>query len=125
MAGWDFAYQNHPGVSPSECVIHIILKDTEAGLQRKAIGIIGVNLMHACLYDHYHSTQIIDSLRDNLSKERVEVDMIRVAGPAFAGIDNRALALRLVKNGLAKATMFDPQGKSASTLRSPIQKKTS
>ena len=37
-------------------------------------------------------TQLIGSLLDNLSRERVEVDMIKFAGPRFAAVDNRLMA---------------------------------
>ena len=110
--GWlGFRYQNHPMVEPSECVIHVILKDSQTDLQRQAIGIIGVNLIYACLYEYHKATKIVDSLTDKLSEERIEVDMFQVSGTAFKGVDNRLLSLRLVKNELTQATMFNPQGK--------------
>src|SRR2546427_5111318 len=36
--------------------------------------------------------------------------MIRFAGPAFAGIDNRLMALQLVERGLTDAAMFTATG---------------
>jgi len=55
---------------------------------------------------------LIRSLLDNLTWERVEVDMIRFAGPAFAGVDNRLMALQLVREGLTEAAMFTAQGEA-------------
>jgi hypothetical protein len=36
--------------------------------------------------------------------------MFRLSGPDFKHVDNRLLALKLVKNGLTKAAMFGPDG---------------
>jgi hypothetical protein len=53
---------------------------------------------------------LIDSLMDDLSRERIEVDMMKLAGPAFAGLDNRLLSLQLVERGLTDAAMFTASG---------------
>src|SRR5690606_20334759 len=42
--------------------------------------------------------------------KRIEVDMFRLSGPDFKHVDNRLMALKLVKNGLTKAAMFGPDG---------------
>jgi hypothetical protein len=47
---------------------------------------------------------------DDLSRERIEVDMMKLAGPAFAGLDNRLLSLQLVERGLTDAAMFTASG---------------
>jgi hypothetical protein len=46
-------------------------------------------------------------LVNRLARERIEIDMLRVSGPAFDQVDNRVIALNLVKRGLTDATMFD------------------
>ena len=44
-------------------------------------------------------------------RERVEIDMIKLSGPAFAGLDNRHLiSLQLVAHGLTDAAMFTAAG---------------
>ncbi|HNG43620.1 MAG TPA: TonB-dependent receptor, partial [Cyclobacteriaceae bacterium] len=45
-----------------------------------------------------------------LSARRIEIDMFRLSGPDFRHVDNRLMALKLVKNGLTKAAMFGPDG---------------
>ncbi len=55
---------------------------------------------------------MIRSLLDNLTWERVEVDMIRFDGPAFAGLDNRLMALQLVEQDLTEAAMFTAEGEA-------------
>jgi len=47
---------------------------------------------------------------DNLTTERIEVDMIKFDGPAFVGVDNRVMSLQLVQQGLTEATMFTADG---------------
>jgi hypothetical protein len=47
---------------------------------------------------------------DDLSRARAEVDMIKVSGPAFSGVDNRLLSLELVEQGLTDAAMFTAAG---------------
>ena len=73
-------------------------------------GVIGVNLVHAALYHHADPATLLDALLDNLTTERVEVDMVKLTGPAFAGVDNRVIALQLVQRGLTKAAMFLANG---------------
>src|SRR5206468_11552403 len=78
----------------------------------KALGIIGVILIYATFYLHPDPESLIRSLLDNLTWERVEVDMIRFAGPAFARVDNRLMALQLVRHGLTEAAMFTAEGEA-------------
>src|SRR5437867_2122043 len=47
---------------------------------------------------------------DELSRERVEIDMIKVSGPAFPNVDNRPTTLQLVEQGLTDAAMFTADG---------------
>ena len=80
--------------------------------QQEALGVIGVNLIYGAFYVHRNPDLLIRSLLDNLTWERVEVDMIRFAGPAFARLDNRLMALQLVREGLTEAAMFTAQGEA-------------
>jgi hypothetical protein len=72
--------------------------------------VLGVNLLHGALMRHASATDVIDSLMEELSRERVEIDMMKVAGSAFAGVDNRLLSLQLVERGLTDAAMFTADG---------------
>ncbi|MFM8243639.1 MAG: TonB-dependent receptor, partial [Crocinitomicaceae bacterium] len=49
----------------------------------------------------------LDVLVQRLPRERMEIDMLRVSGPDFENVDNRIIALNLVKRGITDATMFD------------------
>jgi hypothetical protein len=109
--GWlGIRFQDEPGADPSDIYIHVRMLDKESVRQQEALGVIGVNLVYGSFYLHRTPDALIRSLLDNLTWERVEVDMIRFAGPAFAGVDNRLMALQLVKEGLTEGAMFTAQG---------------
>jgi hypothetical protein len=111
--GWlGIRFQAEPRQEPSEIIIHIQMLDKENARQHEALGVIGVNLIHGAFYLHRQPDQLIRSLLDNLTWERVEVDMIRFAGPAFAGVDNRLMALQLVEQDLTEAAMFTAAGET-------------
>src|SRR5204862_4395731 len=80
--------------------------------QQEALGAIGVNLLYGVFYYHENPDALIRGLLDNLTWERVEVDMIRFSGPAFARVDNRLMALQLVRQGLTEAAMLTAKGEA-------------
>jgi hypothetical protein len=112
--GWmGIRFQSEPRSAPSEIVLHVRLREKENVHQQEALGIIGVNLIHGAFYHHDDPDALLSSLLDNLTWERVEVDMVRFSGPAFAGVDNRVAALQLVRLGLTEAAMFTGSGEAA------------
>ncbi|MEY2466942.1 MAG: hypothetical protein QOD03_1463 [Verrucomicrobiota bacterium] len=111
--GWlGIRFQTAPRAEPSEILIHVRMLDRVAEDQQEALGVIGVNLIHGTCYLYKNPESLIQSLLDDLTWERVEVDMIRFSGPAFAGVDNRLMALQLVKQGLTEAAMFTATGET-------------
>jgi hypothetical protein len=111
--GWvGIRFQAESGADPSEIYIHVRMLDKETLRQQEALGTIGVNLVHGAFYLHQQPELLIRSLLDDLSWERVEVDMVRFAGPAFAGVDHRLMALQLVREGLTEAAMFTAEGEA-------------
>lgn len=109
--GWlGLRFQTEPGAAPSEITIHVRLTDRAMEAQQEALGIMGVNLVHAALYLHHDLDALVTSLLDHLSVERVEVDMLELSGPAFRGIDNRLASLKLVQYGLTHAALFTASG---------------
>lgn len=109
--GWlGVRFQKSPKSEPIECVIHIVLHDTEASWQQRAIGIIGVNLLYACFYLNDQPEVLISSLLDSIVPGTVEIDLIRFKGEGISDDQNLLYALKLVKNGLSKAAMFGPDG---------------
>lgn len=108
--GWiGLRFQKHPMSEPNDCVIHVILKDNDPLWQQQILGMVGVNLIHAC-FNQTEAEDIITSLIDNIHPSRIEIDMFRILGPDFHHVDNRLMSLLLVKTGLTPAAMFDPKG---------------
>lgn len=109
--GWmGCRFQLEPGAEPNEIIVHIGLHEKDNVLQQNTLGIAGVNLIYACFFHHDRPNSFIQSLLDNLSTDRMEITMIRMKGPQLNYVDNRLLAVQLVKNGMAKAIMFDRYG---------------
>ena len=75
-------------------------------------GTLGVNLIYACFYYHEVAPVFLLSLMDELSRDRIQIDMIRFEGPDFAKVDNRLMSLHLVKYGFSDAAVFGPDGKN-------------
>jgi hypothetical protein len=109
--GWlGIRFQLEPGGEPSEIVLHVRMWDKENVLQQEALGIVGTNLIYGAFYYRDDPKQFTESLLDNLSSDRMEVDMLRFSGPAFTTVDNRLMSLHLVQFGLTNAVMFGPDG---------------
>ena len=109
--GWmGIRFQANPHEPPSDIMIHVRMWDKENILQQQALGIIGVSLIYGAFYYRDDPRQLITSLLDNLSSDRIEVDMCQFSGPAFANVDNRLTSLHLVQCGLTNAVMFGPDG---------------
>jgi hypothetical protein len=109
--GWmGVKYQVHPHAPDSQIIIHVRMLDTENTLQQDALGIVGVNLLYAAFYLREKPHLFLKSLLDNLTTERVEIDMVEFSGDEFKQVDNRAVSLKLVQLGLTGAAMFGPSG---------------
>jgi hypothetical protein len=111
--GWvGVRFQAESGSDPSEILLHVRMLDNESVRQQEALGVIGVNLLYGAFYLHREPAALIRSLLDSLTWERVEVDMIGFSGPAFARVDNRLMALQLVRQDLTEAAMFTCKGEA-------------
>jgi hypothetical protein len=109
--GWiGMRFQLHTDGEANEVVIHVRLLENDALLQQNTIGILGINLIYACFFHYEHPNTFLQSLMDNLSSDRIEITMVRMHGKELNYIDNRLLAVQLVKNGMAPAMMFDRFG---------------
>lgn len=109
--GWlGVKFQLKPNTPPNECIIHVLLHDNTNFRQQQAIGVLGINLLFACFYNYRDPNQFLQSLVENLFKGRIEIDMFKLTGPDFEHIDNRLMALKLVRSGLTEATLFNTQG---------------
>ena len=111
--GWlGIRFQNEPHAPYSEIFIHVRMLDHDSIRQQEALSIIGINLIYGAFYFWEKPETLIGSLLDNLTWERVEVDLIRFAGPAFVEVDNRLMALQLVEKDLTEAAMFTAEGEA-------------
>ena len=111
--GWmGIRFQLEPDGAFNDVVIHVKLLDNDNVLQQSAVGTLGVNLIYACFYYHTHPNIFLLSLMDNLSRDAIQIDMIRFEGPDFTKIDNRLMSLHLVKYGFSDAALFGPDGKN-------------
>src|SRR5438128_10814257 len=108
--GWlGVRFQTQPRGEPSQIIIHVRMLDEANVDQQEALGVIGVNLLYGAFY-HSQPERLISSLQENLAPGRIQVDLIKFSGPAFAKIDNRLMSLQLVSQGLTDAVMFTADG---------------
>lgn len=109
--GWlGIRFQTEFKGEPSQIIIHVRLLDTENVREQEALGVIGTNLIFGAFYHYKDPAGLILSLLDDLTRSRIEVDMIEFSGPAFKDVDNRLMALQLVQQGLTDAAMFTAKG---------------
>jgi hypothetical protein len=109
--GWvGIRFQTRPLEAPSQIIIHAHLLDKSTVQEQQALGVLGVNLIYGAFFRRQDLPTLIGSLMDDLTRERIEVDMIKVSGPAFENADNRLLSLELVERGLTDAAMFTAAG---------------
>jgi hypothetical protein len=109
--GWvGIRFQANPHAPPSEIIVHIHLLDATPAHQREALGVLGVNLIHGAFFTRQNPSVMIGTLMEDLSRGRVEIDLIKFSGPAFPDVDNRLMALQLVEQGLTDAAMLEASG---------------
>lgn len=109
--GWlGVRFQAHPRDENSQIIIHVRMLDKTNALQQEALGIVGVNLVYGACMLHHSPDRLIESLLDNLTTARLEVDMIEFNGIEFRNVDNRLMSLHLVQLGLTNAAMFGANG---------------
>ncbi len=109
--GWvGLRFQLEIGAEPNDVILHIKMHDNSHKAQQEALGILGVNLIYASYFHNDDLDEFLDNLVHRLPRERMEIDMLRISGPQFEDVDNRIIALNLVKRGITDATMFGLSG---------------
>lgn len=110
--GWlGMKFQLQPETEANDVILHVNLHENDAHLQQQSLGILGVNLVFACYHLNDRPNAFLKSLFDNLSRDRIEITMVRMSGPDLEYVDNRLLSVQLVANRMTNATMFDRNGK--------------
>jgi hypothetical protein len=106
--GWlGVRFQADPGGEPNQILLHINLMDSTAPLQQQAIGTLGVNLIYAAYHQRSSSTAFLAGLFDDLTSKRLEIDVLEITGPVFAGNDSRLWCLESLRNGMSHGLVFD------------------
>ncbi len=109
--GWlGIRFQAEAREPPRQIIIHARMWDVDNARQQEALGILGVNLIHAAFYYHGQPEALVGALMDGLTRDRLEVDMIKFSGQGFSGVDNRLMSLQLVQQRLTNAALFAPDG---------------
>jgi hypothetical protein len=108
--GWvGLRFQVQPGGEPNDISLHINLRDPSNVLQQEAIGILGVNLIYAALYQLPSKESFLENVAQDVEK-RIEIDYVELRGPAFQSWDQRALLVHAVNAALAEAAYFPSKG---------------
>lgn len=94
----------------NDVILHIKMHDNSHKAQQEALGILGVNLIYSAYFHNHDLDEFLTNLVHRLPRDKMEIDMLRVSGPDFEDVDNRIIALNLVKRGITDATMFDLSG---------------
>jgi hypothetical protein len=109
--GWlGVRFQLTPKGEANEVILHVRMLENDSLQQQHTLGILGTNLIYAC-FNYYESPNtFLKSLFDSLDRSQLEITMIRMCGPDLDYVDNRLLGVQLVKNGMARAILFDSKG---------------
>lgn len=106
--GWvGLRFQHEIGAQPSDILLHVNLMDPTAHQQQEALGVLGVNLLWSVFNARGSADAFLKALWDGLGIERMEVDVVHLAGPAFESQDPRAWNLQLLRHKMAIAVVFD------------------
>jgi hypothetical protein len=106
--GWlGVRFQAEPDGQSNQILLHINLGDPTAQLQQQAIGTLGVNLIYAAYHQRSSPGSFLAGLFDDLSLERLEIDVLELTGSVFANADSRLWSLDLLRNGMSHALVFD------------------
>ena len=84
--------------------------DAFTARQQEAVGLVGVNLIYGAYALFHDPTALMKSLMDGLDRRRIEIDLIKLSGPVFDGVDNRLMSLQLVEMGHTDVAMFLASG---------------
>lgn len=105
--GWvGLRFLEQPGDMPNDLVLHVNLMDSSNVGQQEAVGILGVNLIHAAYHALGSVEEFLGSVFEELGVQRIEIDCLEWAGPAFSGWNRDEVHAFLVMGGYAEAVAF-------------------
>lgn len=107
--GWvGIRLQLLPNAEPSDIHIHVRMLDKTNAQQAEALGILGVNIIYGAYHYWQNPKWFIESLKDGLSEDSIEIDFINFKGTFFDDYNNRLLNLHLIHSWLTRAIIFTP-----------------
>jgi hypothetical protein len=110
--GWvGLRFQSRSGDAPSEILLHVALRDREVAHQRAALGVLGVNVVHAAFREKATPEPFLRATFEDLTTDRLEIDVVELSGPAFAAQDARVWCIEALRQGTARALVFDGGGR--------------
>ncbi len=110
--GWvGVRFQQQPGGPANDIIVHINLMDPTNLQQQEAVGILGVNLIHAAYHALGSAEEFLDSIFEQLGTERIEIDLLEWTGDAFDGWNRDEVHALLVAGGYAEAVTFPADSK--------------
>lgn len=109
--GWiGIKFQCTPEGEANEIILHIRLLDPSNVQQQEAVGVLGVNLVYAAFHYTQDVSKLIRSLIDGDLKDRIQVNVVKLAGPVFKGEDIHCANLRLLEHNLSPAVLIRADG---------------
>lgn len=113
--GWiGVRFQSRAAAVPDDILLHVNLRDNANLLQQEAVGILGVNLLHALLNERVTIADLPARLFDDLGENRIEIDQIESRSGASANAEARAQSMSLhaalARDGRAEAVTLDADG---------------
>ncbi len=110
--GWiGLRFQTQPLGPPNEVILHINLRDRSNLAQQAAVGILGVNLIHAAFHCLSSADEFLGQLAAELSPQRIEIDFIERKGAALEQWSPPLIHASLIARQLAEAVVFPADGK--------------
>jgi hypothetical protein len=110
--GWiGIRFQAEPEGPANDVILHVNLMDPTNVQQQEAVGILGVNLVHAVFHARTTADGFIKDIAEGVAPSRLEIDYVTLAGPAFGDCSSgqwscRSLHACLVAHNFAQAVIF-------------------
>ncbi len=109
--GWiGLRFAQQPGGPASDVILHVNLRDPTNLQQQEAVGILGVNMLYAAIHHLNSPEEFLAGLFEDLSLQRMEIDLVDLKGPVFEKWDRHTLHASLVTSGYAEAVAFSAEG---------------
>lgn len=110
--GWlGLRFQATADGAANDIILHVNMRDQTNVRQQRALGVLGVNLIHSATHCDGDLGTLLDGLYEELSLSRVEIDLLHLAGPDVPRATDAEIGLQLVRRGLALAVCLDERGR--------------